>query len=193
VKRLCLGMLILLTACFSAACDEEEKIGPDLKKSLVAATAKALEMEIRDYQVKLKSARDGVGPKENVEKFKARLAELEKDLARFKSMDPAAYPNPRIADKAGPDALEAKYGPVLPPRKIYVGVTVDAPYYNGSLLDLDGATKSGPFYHLAGIEGDCPCVLKTGKHYRLGVYLLYRREYFGFIQDYYVYVAEIGE
>jgi hypothetical protein len=54
-------------------------------------------------------------------------------------------------------------------------------------------TKSGPFYHIAGIKGDDYSVLKVGKRYRVEIYLLYKREYFGFIPNYYVYIAEFKE
>ena len=32
-------------------------------------------------------------------------------------------------------------------------------------------------------------ILKPGRRYRITMYLVYRREYFGFTGDYYVYVA----
>ena len=34
-------------------------------------------------------------------------------------------------------------------------------------------------------------MLKPGKSYRVRLYLVYRREYFGFIGDYYVYVSAV--
>jgi hypothetical protein len=65
------------------------------------------------------------------------------------------------------------------------------PYEVGSLLEVEGASRSGPFYHLAGVLGGDASVLKPGKRQRLTVCLVYRREYFGSIGDYYVYVSRI--
>jgi hypothetical protein len=70
-------------------------------------------------------------------------------------------------------------------------VTVDAPYDVGSLLAVEGTSRSGPFFHLTGVLGGDAAVLKPGQRYRLTMYLVYRREYFGFIGDYYVYVSRV--
>ena len=43
---------------------------------------------------------------------------------------------------------------------------------------------------LAGIRGGDYAVLTAGKSYSLTVYTVYRREYFGTIGDFYVYVAD---
>jgi hypothetical protein len=56
-------------------------------------------------------------------------------------------------------------------------------------LSVEGTSKSGPFYHLAGIGGGDYGILKKGKRYRLDLCLVYRREYFGLIGDYYVHVV----
>jgi len=57
--------------------------------------------------------------------------------------------------------------------------------------DGEGASKSGPFYHLSGITGGDYGILKPGKKHRLQLCLVYRREYFGLIGDFYVYVLGV--
>jgi hypothetical protein len=54
-----------------------------------------------------------------------------------------------------------------------------------------GGSRSGPFYHLAGIAGGDYRLLKPGKELRLELFLVYRREYFGLIGDFYVYVLSV--
>jgi hypothetical protein len=51
-------------------------------------------------------------------------------------------------------------------------------------------TRSGPFYHVAGIRGGDFSVFSPSTHYRLKLYLVYKREYFLAIPDYYVYIGE---
>ncbi|MBN1836452.1 MAG: hypothetical protein JW820_11420, partial [Spirochaetales bacterium] len=65
------------------------------------------------------------------------------------------------------------------------------PYADGSLLAVRGASRSGPFYHLAGIAGGDYGILEGGRKRRLELCLVYRREYFGLMGDYYVYVLGV--
>ena len=45
------------------------------------------------------------------------------------------------------------FGPVLPPLIREATVNMDGPCAKGSLLPVERASRSGPFYHLAGIAG----------------------------------------
>lgn len=116
------------------------------------------------------------------------------DLRKTKSIRPEDYPTVQEGREAETDfETSTTFGPVIPAIKKEITVTVGGTYQPGSILDLDGMTKSGPFYHVAGIRGDDHGVLKAGKHYRLEIYLVFKREYFGFIPDYYVYIAGFKE
>lgn len=163
-----------------------------LKGELVSATVKAIELEIAGYETRLKAAQEGPGSPENVPLFRDRLEEMKRLLAAFRTMDPAGYevsgaptesPKPLLGD--------AGYGPVKPAEKMTLKVRVSQPCHAGSLLEAEGTTRSGPFYHLAGIAGDAYDRLQPGREYSLTVYLVYRREYIGFMRDHYVYVAEV--
>ena len=68
---------------------------------------------------------------------------------------------------------------------------MDGPCAAGARLPVEEASRSGPFYHLAGIRGRDYGILKPGKKYRLQLCLVYRRKYFGLIGDYYVYVLSV--
>jgi len=78
------------------------------------------------------------------------------------------------------------WGPMVPAELRQAVVDVTGPYDVGSLLEVEGTSRSGPFFHLAGVVGGDAATLKPGVRYRIVMYLVYRREYFGFIGGYYV-------
>jgi hypothetical protein len=162
-----------------------------LKKALITATARAIEMELRGYEGKLKTAESGVGPAGNAEKFRKSISELKGALEKYKNLDPADY---SLGTPQGDpvSALEGQqeYGPVQPAPERTVTVVVKEPYKEGSTPDVEGMSRSGPFFHLAGIAGNDYSRLKPGTRYELMLYLVYKREYFGAVSDYYVYVAD---
>lgn len=65
-----------------------------------------------------------------------------------------------------------------------VEIIPDKEYSHGDILNVKGMTRSGPFYHIAGIMDDNFRILKHGKKYRAKICLVYKREYFGHIPDY---------
>jgi hypothetical protein len=163
-----------------------------LKRELAAAMIRAIGRELRGTEEKLKTALNGIGPAGNVEKFKNRIAELKGQLVAYQQMNPYDFVL-GTAKEEGPEAFfeKAEYGPVTPARKRTVSVMVKEPYQEGADLEVEGATKSGPFYHLAGIAKGAYGRLKPGRQSDLVLYLLYKREYFSQIPDYYVYLAEV--
>ncbi len=194
MKMKLMQLVLALVAVLPAACQNANDAGSDVKKGLLEATRTAVDLDIKGYREKLASAEGGLGPRENVERFKARLAALEAERERFGKMKPEEYPAPVGKGEAvgifeGPDEI----GPIVPAIMRTIPVLVKNGYAKGSLLDVEGANRSGPFYRLAGIKGGCACVLKKDRRYELTVYLVYRREYFGLIKDYDVYVAEYAE
>ncbi len=162
-----------------------------LKRSLLSATTRALETEIRGCEEKLKTAASGIGPAGNVAKFRAQAEQLKSRLETFQKMEPFDYPLPPVQAQV-PDVFAEgpACGPVTPPLKKTVTVLVQAPCREGSLLELEGMTRSGPFYRIAGMAGGDYGRLKPGHKYELTVYLVYKRESLGFIPDYHVYIAD---
>ena len=108
-------------------------------------------------------------------------------------MKPDEYPEPVQQSSDSYSVLEQSegFGPVLPPVTREVVVNVDRPLGDGILLSVEAASKSGPFYHLAGIAGGNYARLKVGTRYRLTLFLVYRREYFGLIGDFYAHVGSV--
>lgn len=158
-----------------------------LKRELVASTLKAIDMELRAYEKKLKAAQPG-----NVETLKGRIAEMKAQRETFQKLNPDDYAVETSKEEDPGSILgQAGYGPVTPARKRTVTVMVKEAYKEGSFLDAEGTSKSGPFFHVAGIAGNDYRLLKPGTRHELTLYLVYKREYFGFIQDHYVYIAEV--
>ena len=165
----------------------------DPREALLAATVRSIGLEIESTRQKLKAAEAGTGPKDNIERFRQKLQGLEAEEARFGVMAADEYPAPVKQAPDQPSILEqsAGHGPVLPPVIREIVITVDAPLGDGAQLSVEGTSKSGPFYHLAGIDGGDYGILKTGRRYRLTVALVYRREYFGLIGNYFVHVMGV--
>ena len=137
--------------------------GAELQKNLLAATLRAIELESEAANQKLKAAEEGTGSKENVERFRQKIRDLEAERVRFGSLKPEEYPAPvkKPSDPASVLETSGSFGPVLPPLLREVTVKLDGPCAEGSLL------------------------------HRLRLCLVYRREYFGLIGDYYVYVLSV--
>ncbi|OHD70400.1 MAG: hypothetical protein A2177_15325 [Spirochaetes bacterium RBG_13_68_11] len=186
-----MALILYPFALFASPRPEESPA--DLRESLRQSTVTAIQLEIEAYGVKLQAAMEGTGNEENRAKFRQKIEELETERERFDRMPTAEYPDPvaSIPDTASVFDEATAWGPMVPAELREMVVIVDKPYDVGSLLAVEGSSRSGPFFHLAGIRGRDAAILKPGKRYQLTVYLVYRREYFGFIGDYYVYVSAI--
>jgi len=177
-----------------SASPRAEESPVELRESLRQSTVRAIELEIDAYRQKLQAAMAGTGPEENKAKFRQTIAALEAERERFSRMPAAEYPDPVAStpDTASVFDEATAWGPMLPAQLQEAVVTPEErPYVIGSLLSVEGTSRSGPFFHLAGIRGGDASVLKPGKRSRVTMYLVFRREYFGLIGDYYVYVSSI--
>ncbi|MDD8020798.1 MAG: hypothetical protein PHU81_06405 [Acidobacteriota bacterium] len=146
-----------------------------LKQELIEATVRAIEMEIERYKAYVRQDK------------KEKIAYLQTELDKFKKMKPEDY---LLASTTENNLLAnaGKFGPLLPPEEREIEIIVSKEYKYGSILEVSGMTRSGPFYHLAGIKG-CDLKYLSPGQYKIKAYLVYKREYFGAIPDYYVYIA----
>ncbi|MGC8495140.1 MAG: hypothetical protein ACP5SH_25765 [Syntrophobacteraceae bacterium] len=166
----------------------------ETKKGCLGATINAIRMEIRGYKQKLKLAQKGVGPAGNAEDFKKRIAGLTAELKKYRNLKPENYwPASEKGRAKNPDVfLEMqKFGPISPPEKREISILADRKCRDGIILNVQGMTRSGPFYHVAGVVNGDYGRIKPNGAYKLTIYLVYKRQYFGFIPDYYVYVDRI--
>jgi hypothetical protein len=117
-----------------------------------------------------------------------KVQELSQQLEHFRSLSEKEIPLPSEETEAEA-ILSLSSGPILPPQVRTAEVIVKEPLQVGSVLEVKGMTRSGPFYHLAGSRSNLLAKLQPGKIYQVYLCLIYKREYFGFIPDYYVYLA----
>jgi len=158
--------------------DELNQVSSAIKSELKQALIFAIESEIDRYRRR--------GDQDKVE-------ELNQQLRKFQAMSDSEFPMPPEEPGTEEQPLLAPSGPVLPPRVIEAQIIVSQPLKLGTVLEVAGLTKSGPFYHLAGSRGDILNRLQPGRKHQVFLCLLYKREYFGQIPNYYVYLAGIKE
>lgn len=178
---------------------EQEKIAPSRGKVEVdSSMSKALKEELEDTE---QLARAGLKEamllaiQSEIDRYRQRgnqekVAELSGLLENFRSRPVIEFPLPREETEAETRPFIAP-GPILPPQVIETEIVVSKPLRTGTLLEVVGMTKSGPFYHLAGSQGNILSQMKPGARYKVWLCLIYKREYFGQIPNYYVYLAWI--
>ncbi len=161
-----------------------------LRRALKDSTIRAAELEIQGYREREKTARGGVGPAGNAERFRQRAEELAATLGALRAAHLNDYPAPVDGPPSPAIFLEEDeaHGPLMPARKVTLRITPQGPSHPGSLLDAEGSSRSGPFYHAAGGDLDA---LKPGRTYQVTAYLVFRREYVGRMADYYLHVAGV--
>ena len=138
-----------------------------LEKTCIKATMAAIEMEIKRFEQKLKAAKSGPGDPGNVPFFEKRIEKLRAEHERYEKMRPLDY--------------------LMPKKKTVKGKVSDR-YAQGSLLEINDMSRSGPFYHVAGIGRNNYHSLKPGRKYRMTIYLVYPRDYP--FPSYYVYIQD---
>lgn len=153
-----------------------EEVSPELllKMDLIEATKRAIQAEIKRYESRTTPEPD-------------KIEFLKRELERLKNMKPEAYP----LGEGKHDPL-LKFGVLMPPMVTEVEI-VSLPELGG-LLMLTKQSKSGPFFHVAGIAKNALLKLKPNAQppFKARIYLVYKREYFLMIPDYYVYVEEVS-
>ncbi|WP_353686239.1 hypothetical protein [Thermodesulfovibrio sp. 3462-1] len=152
----------------------------EIRRDVKNATLYAINQEIKRYKQR---------------KDSEKVKKLEEELEKIKNMADESFPVPEedkpLSDQK--DILQdiGKFGTIVPCKPVKVEMIFDRKYSTGEILNIKGMTKSGPFYHIAGIRKGIFDSLKPGNIYETIICLVYKREYFGFIPDYYVYVADV--
>ncbi len=151
-----------------------------IRRDVKNATIYAINQEIKRYEQR---------------KDEEKVKKLKEELNKIKIIDDKDFPIPEEAEPASnlEDVFQDKnkFEAIIPCKPLKVEIIYDRKYSLGEILNIKEMTKSGPFYHIAGIRDGIFDNLKYGNIYEANVCLVYKREYFGFIQDYYVYLADI--
>jgi len=146
---------------------DEEFFRSNLRFNKKQATLSAIEMEIERFEQKLKAAKEGPGDPQNIPDFEKRIEKLRTER---ESLNNNRY---TTLDYSLPEGKTVR-------------VKVTHQYAQGALLELVDMTRSGPFYHVAGIKGDDYKSLKPNETYRVWIDPVYPRDYP--FASYYVYI-----
>ncbi|WP_299238543.1 hypothetical protein [Sulfurihydrogenibium sp.] len=150
----------------------------EIRRDVKNATIYAIQKEIERYKKR--------GEKEKVKK-------LENELKEIKQIKDEDFQIPENAQEYEPESKDLSFGPIYPCKAIQTEIIAGKRISIGDILNVKGMTRSGPFYHIAGIRKDVLENMKAGKIYKANLCLVYKREYFGFIPDYYIYLADVEE
>jgi len=140
---------------------------PDLRADCLTAALRALELEMGNYARKIAAAREGPGDPARRDLLQHRLAELRREFLALRELRIGRYP--------------------LPEKQVLRIKTGNGVRENG-LLDAEGTSRSGPFYHVAGIRGGNYSSLAPNRGYELTVFLVRPRDYP--FADFYVFIAD---
>ncbi len=135
-----------------------------LKENCIYAAMKGISTDIVRVESWLKSSGNLTDNK--ISELKAKLSELKEALAKYKTISVSQYK--------------------LPEKREIIGWISEK---GDALLYSEGMSRSGPFYHIAGIYSGTLNTLEPKVKYRMTIYLVYPRIYP--FPDYYVYVASV--
>jgi len=155
------------TVPFGPKGDDDAYQQIDLKKQCLAATLSAINLEMNRYQRWI-DLRKQQGDQKDLAELQESLETLKADLDKYLAMDAKDF------------ALPAKVEAVA-----WVG---DKPGKD-SILYVEDMSKSGPWYHLAGIVGDDYAILQSNTKSRMAFYPVYPRSY-GWMHSAYIYIQE---
>ena len=138
----------------------------NLKEACINATIRGIELDIERCQEWLKlpeeELTEGAEPREKIE---SRLNQLKAELEKYKNIQLQDYK--------------------LPEKREVIG-WVNQPCKENTILQIEGMTRSGPFYHVVGVKGDNYGIIKPQIKYQITIYLVYPR-YYPF-SNYYIYI-----
>lgn len=165
-------IIMIFSVCIAGSgvnfCFAEDSAKPDqlqiLKKTCLQATITAIKMEIARHE-------GGVSQKNNA-KESSQVKALKAELEEYQKMDISDY--------------------TLPYKKRVTTAWVESKAKNGSILYVERMSKSGPWYHLAGIVGDDYSILQPGVKKEVVFYeVYYSQGRYSFTDVTYVCVAEV--
>lgn len=154
------------------------------KKLCLEATVTAIKLEIANFERWIQN-REQSNSQNNIAELQKSLDILNADLKKYQDMNAYDYilpGNVNITDDFFTDRFT--------PQKICCTAWVANKADKNSILYVNGMSKSGPWYHLAGIAGNDFSVLQPNKHYQLVFYTVYKHYYFN-MPSAYVCVVEI--
>jgi len=173
----CVALFVLFALAMGPACyaegskqdisDVVQQIG--LKKQCLSATITAINLEIDRHQGWI-DFRSQQGDQKKIAELQEKLDVLKVDLEKHLAMNAEDY--------------------VLPQKASEVAWVGDHSEKN-AVLYIENMSKSGPWYHLAGIAGGDYAMLQPNTKTQMSFYPVYPRSYWG-MNSAYVYVSGIN-
>jgi len=154
------------------------------KKLCLAATITAINLEIVNYQRWI-DQRKQKDTQNELDELQKSMELLNVDFKKYQAMDAKDYILPD-----GKTANDDFFSHTFTPQKICTAGWVDGKADKNTILNVDGMSKSGPWFHLAGIVGNDYSILQPNTHYQLVFYTVYKRAYFN-MSSAYVCVVKI--
>jgi hypothetical protein len=145
--------------------------GELLKKACLEAAIEGIKAEISRHQDWIDLRKQGQTDSQDLPDLESKMSLLKAALEKYRSL----YPN----DYQLSEVIKLK-------------AWVDGRAEANAILHIEGMSRSGPWYHLAGIKGDDYEVLKPGIKYLMSCYKVYPRSYFN-MESSYIYLAEYHE
>ena len=137
----------------------------ELKKAALSATITAIHLEMNRYQRWI-DVQKGQGDQAGEAAMQAAWDDLKIELELYSAMDWKDYPMP---------------------RKVETVVWTEGQTGTDSIVYVEGMSKSGPWYHLAGVSGDDFAALKPGVKVPVTLYAVHNRTY-GSMHSAYVFL-----
>ena len=145
--------------------------GDLLKKSCLEAAVRGIQTEMTRYQGWIDLKKLDQPDSQDLPGLEEGMKTLKLDLERYQAMDPKGYGLP---------------------QEMKLKAWVEGRAGENAILHIEGMSRSGPWYHLAGIKGDDYGVLGPDKKYLRTFYKVYPRSYFN-MESAYVYISEYQE
>lgn len=162
-------MAVLTTSSFAAPIEVKDE-GDNLKNACLSATITAIHLEMDRYQ-RWMDFRKQQGDQKGIAQLQESLDALHEDLIKFETMDSQDF------------VLPEKYSEVA---------WAQGKARTDSILYVEKMSKSGPWYHLAGIWGDDYTLLQPNEKYKVNIYKVYPRNYWG-MDSAYVYITVVDK
>ncbi|MTK54591.1 hypothetical protein [Paludibacter sp.] len=143
----------------------------EIKKLCLEATKTAIQLEMANYQRWIDVRKQQNAPAEAAE-FQKTLDSLKIELDTYQKMSVDKYILPE-SKQAPQDFFSQDFAR----EKITTIAWVESNAQNNTVLHVEGMSKSGPWYHLAGIIGNDYTKLKPNTKYRITFYTVYKRNY----------------
>lgn len=179
-KKIWLVAIFILPFYFSPTVFCVNKLNDSLqfKRACLSSTVKAIQLEIERYEVWIENAKLQKNSEKELE-YQITIDSLKKDLNTFQKMKDSDYVLPlKRSVFSYPSNIR------FTPQLITTTAWVEEAATDNTVLYVEGMSKSGPWFHLAGIVENDYSVLKPKVKYKITFYTVYGCNYWNMTSAY---------